>query len=189
MWNQNSVIPMPTEQQRHTDHKVTHFPWGFISYPDSKVHGGKMGPIWGRQDPGGPHVGPMNFAIWVCLILKPLVELGPISWTIFFFIVIQIWWKIWFNVTPLYCIITLQNSARPVAQLSCNIQNIKAITPLKLGWKQSKISLEFELWWKNHLWNRPQTSYLKWLMIYRKIFLEHTVQHQMHHKQTSLCYV
>ena len=22
------------------------------------------GPIWGRQDPGGPHVGPMNFAIW-----------------------------------------------------------------------------------------------------------------------------
>ena len=32
--------------------------------PDSKVHGAKMGPIWGRQDPGGPHVGPMNFAIW-----------------------------------------------------------------------------------------------------------------------------
>ena len=24
-----------------------------------------MGPIWGRQDPGGPHVDPMNFAIWV----------------------------------------------------------------------------------------------------------------------------
>ena len=23
-----------------------------------------MGPIWGRQDPGGPHVGPMKFAIW-----------------------------------------------------------------------------------------------------------------------------
>ena len=23
-----------------------------------------MGPIWGRQDPGGPHVGPMNFALW-----------------------------------------------------------------------------------------------------------------------------
>ena len=23
-----------------------------------------MAPIWGRQDPGGPHVGPMNFAIW-----------------------------------------------------------------------------------------------------------------------------
>ena len=33
--------------------------------PDSKVHGANIGPIWGRQDPGGPHVGPMNFAIWV----------------------------------------------------------------------------------------------------------------------------
>ena len=32
--------------------------------PDSKVHGANMGPIWGRQDPGEPHVGPMNFAIW-----------------------------------------------------------------------------------------------------------------------------
>ena len=26
-----------------------------------------MGPIWGRQGPGGPHVGPMNFAIWVVI--------------------------------------------------------------------------------------------------------------------------
>ena len=32
--------------------------------PDSKVHGANMGPIWGRQDPGGSHVGPVNFAIW-----------------------------------------------------------------------------------------------------------------------------
>ena len=32
--------------------------------PDSKVHGANMGPIWDRQDPGGPHVGSMNFAIW-----------------------------------------------------------------------------------------------------------------------------
>ena len=23
-----------------------------------------MGPIWGRQDPDGPHVDPMNFVIW-----------------------------------------------------------------------------------------------------------------------------
>ena len=34
-------------------------------YPNSKIRGAKMGPIWGRQDPGGPHVGPTNFAIWV----------------------------------------------------------------------------------------------------------------------------
>ena len=36
-----------------------------IIYPDSKVHGATMGPIWGRQDPGGPRGGPMNLVIWV----------------------------------------------------------------------------------------------------------------------------
>ena len=40
---------------------------GYI--PDSKVHWANMGPIWGRQDPGGPHVGPMNIAIWDSLWL------------------------------------------------------------------------------------------------------------------------
>ena len=42
-------------------------PWAGISIgsnPDSKVHGANIGPIWGRQDPGGPHVGSMKFAIW-----------------------------------------------------------------------------------------------------------------------------
>ena len=39
-----------------------------VTYPDSKVHGANMGPIWGRQDPGGPHVGPMNVAIWVYIL-------------------------------------------------------------------------------------------------------------------------
>ena len=32
--------------------------------PDSKVYGANMGPTWGRQDPGGPHGGLMNLAIW-----------------------------------------------------------------------------------------------------------------------------
>ena len=35
--------------------------WGI---PDSKVYGANMGPIWGRRDPGGPHVDPTNLAIW-----------------------------------------------------------------------------------------------------------------------------
>ena len=42
-----------------------HYENRILYFPDSKVHGANMGPIWGRQDPGGPHVGPMNFAIWV----------------------------------------------------------------------------------------------------------------------------
>ena len=32
--------------------------------PDSKIYGTNMGSIWGRQNPGGPHAGPMNLAIW-----------------------------------------------------------------------------------------------------------------------------
>ena len=36
-------------------------------YSDSKVREANMGPIWGRQVPGGPHVGPMNFAIRVVM--------------------------------------------------------------------------------------------------------------------------
>ena len=31
---------------------------------DSKVHETNVGPTWGRQHPGEPHVGPMNFLIW-----------------------------------------------------------------------------------------------------------------------------
>ena len=42
------------------------------SFPVSKVHGANMGPTWGRQDPGGPHVGPMNLAIWAGKL-----KLGP----------------------------------------------------------------------------------------------------------------
>ena len=37
---------------------------GAYRAPDSKVHGANMGPIWGRQDPGGSHVDPMSLAIW-----------------------------------------------------------------------------------------------------------------------------
>ena len=48
-----------------------------LTYPDSKVHGANMGPIWDRQHQGGPHIGPMNLAIWVAfpenISLKHLV--------------------------------------------------------------------------------------------------------------------
>ena len=37
----------------------------FCNFPESKGHGANMGPTWGRQDPGGPHVGHVNLAIWV----------------------------------------------------------------------------------------------------------------------------
>ena len=38
---------------------------GLVSVnPDSKVHGANIGPIWGRQDPGGPQMSHVNLAIW-----------------------------------------------------------------------------------------------------------------------------
>ena len=48
--------------------------WSAVNIPDSKVHGANMGPIWGRQDPGGPYVGPMNMLFgMVSLMRKPLL--------------------------------------------------------------------------------------------------------------------
>ena len=35
----------------------------YAHIPDSKVYGANVGPIWGWQDPGGPHFGPMNLAV------------------------------------------------------------------------------------------------------------------------------
>ena len=40
--------------------------------PDRKVHEANMGPIRGRQDQGGPHVGPMNVDIWGYYGVSPL---------------------------------------------------------------------------------------------------------------------
>ena len=35
-----------------------------LTAPNNKVYGAYMGPTWGRQDPGGPHVGHTSLAIW-----------------------------------------------------------------------------------------------------------------------------
>ena len=59
-----SVIPDTGMAYHKAPHKHLSQIWILGNILDSKVHGGNMGPIWGRQDPGGPHVGPMNFAIW-----------------------------------------------------------------------------------------------------------------------------
>ena len=47
----------------------------FSLYPDHKVHGANIGPIWGRQDPVGPHVSLKIFAIWVGIVSHPRVTI------------------------------------------------------------------------------------------------------------------
>ena len=37
------------------------------------------GPLWDRQDPGGPHVGPMNFAITEVLFFNILLKFKYLS--------------------------------------------------------------------------------------------------------------
>ena len=59
--------------------------------PNSKVRGANMGPIRGRQDPGGPHVGPMNFAIWVTApTAKSLRTINHQGYNIFLYIYIKL---------------------------------------------------------------------------------------------------
>ena len=47
----------------------------------ARFMGPNMRPIWGQQDPGGPHVGPMSFAIWDELTLIPTWDhVGSCEW-------------------------------------------------------------------------------------------------------------
>ena len=53
---------------------------GINKYPDNKVQGANMGPIWVLSAPDGPHIGPMNFAIWVCIMVmfKGINSMAPV---------------------------------------------------------------------------------------------------------------
>ena len=65
-------------------------------YSDSKVHVANMGPIWDRQDPGGPHVGPMNFALWtsLCALIVDCIIRNEISIEINYISFRKIKWNI-----------------------------------------------------------------------------------------------
>ena len=50
-----------------------------VQYPRLQSSWGQHGPIWSRQDPGGPHVGPMNLAIRDYVIINHVImEPDPI---------------------------------------------------------------------------------------------------------------
>ena len=56
--------------------------------PDSKVYGAYMGPTWVRQDPGGPHIGPMSLTLLgtIEVFVKYPVALGFLNsrWAILY---------------------------------------------------------------------------------------------------------
>ena len=59
LWIEAATLPVSTYDRHGNGQR--YIP---LSSPDSTVHGADTGPSWGRQDPGGPHVGPMNLTIW-----------------------------------------------------------------------------------------------------------------------------
>ena len=52
-----------------------------LTYSDSKVHGANVGPTWILWATDGPHVGPMNLAIWVVISEYTGVGIGNIKHT------------------------------------------------------------------------------------------------------------
>ena len=69
-----------------SDAKTCHIgPWFSLlaiwitNIPDSKVHGANMGPIWDRQDPGVPSVGPMNLVNRDTVVFTVSKVMTPIS--------------------------------------------------------------------------------------------------------------
>ena len=59
----------PADPNWAKDHNISSlFSYSHVNltnFPESKVHGANMGPTWVLSAPDGPHVGPMNLAIWV----------------------------------------------------------------------------------------------------------------------------
>ena len=57
------------DDKSHSKVVISLAPWrcssNLKSILDSKVHWAYMGPTWGRQDLGGPHIGPMIIDVWV----------------------------------------------------------------------------------------------------------------------------
>ena len=60
----NTWYPSISELTIDDISKIDHHLTTTYNNPDSKVHGANMGPTWVLSSPGGPHVGPMNLAIW-----------------------------------------------------------------------------------------------------------------------------
>ena len=94
-WNESKmkafhvIIPvnLSTHCKRHHQ-RCFNGDWVAERSNHSKVHGVNMGTIWGRQDPGGPHVDRVNFAVWVFMkaladthfiIQNSLSPIGPCS--------------------------------------------------------------------------------------------------------------
>ena len=60
---QNINQSLKSQKAFHISSLKVIYKMSILRIPDSKVDGAYMGPTWGRQAPGGPHVGAMNLAV------------------------------------------------------------------------------------------------------------------------------
>ena len=77
--------------------------------PHSKVHGANIWSIWGRQDPGGPQVGP-----WILLS-------GSIMWSFWdpSFILLYVWIKMIDDIERFFTILIFNWYSLPYGHSSC----------------------------------------------------------------------
>ena len=110
-WRWWSIITNPLWNGSLDSHAI---PISYINVPDSNVHGVNMWPIWGRQDPGGPHVGPIIFATRG---IQRNPRLAPRSFGIFRRCGISLCLRRWLSWT--HCSITTQKNKNLVV-ISCD---------------------------------------------------------------------
>ena len=65
-----------------------------VTCPDSKIHGANVRPTWGRQEPGGTHVGHTTLAIWDTLNHPALCLFRTEHWSLCLHIFITYSWHI-----------------------------------------------------------------------------------------------
>ena len=129
-WVNNRETGDLRRHHAHYDVIEMHYHSGgrFVSYA---WNGANMGPIWGRQDPGRPHVGPMNFAIWRasrCCVIHT-------DWRV------QLWWisSNCYEVSkkskhlPFIMFMSIHKLIRQVTDIMCN-QYIALMITLAKGW-------------------------------------------------------
>ena len=70
----NSNRPISVLVAPSTERQLVFATYSINTQTDSKVHGANTGPTWGEHDPGEPHVGFMNLAIWALDQFTPVTN-------------------------------------------------------------------------------------------------------------------
>ena len=136
-----------------------------------------MGHIWGRQDPGGPHVGPMNFVIWECLAISK----QQWAWYYFFGYIWLTHWD-WDKMsaifgTKMFKCIFLNENVQISIKISLKfvpkgpINNIPALVQIMV-WSQTSYYLK--QWWLS-LQMHMHVTWPHWVNIYLKL-LDNIIQ-------------